>query len=323
VSGTLGLNPRDEALWRQATLTADAATAEVVDALRAVGIRSVLLRGPVLARRLYRADETRYYDDGDILVHPAAVADAEEVLAKLGFVAPKVWLPGERTPHASAWTRDRDGAHLDLHWTLVGVDAPNEEVWEALATDTGAISVAGASVEAPGDAALAVLVAIHAAHHGIKHRKSIGDLERALERFPRAVWADAAALATRLTALPAFAAGLRLLPEGETLAAQLHLPSARSVEIALFASSPPPLAEGFLRLAEARGVRAKAELVARHLVPPRDWMPFWLPAAKRGRFWLAAAYLWRPIWVLLHVAGGLYAYVRARRMARGADDDVL
>jgi hypothetical protein len=300
---------------------ADAATAEAVEALRAVGIRTMLLRGPVFARRLYGANESRYYDDGDLLVHPTAVAAAEEVLSVLGFVAPTVWMPGERPPHASSWSRDRDGAHLDLHWTLVGVDASSAEVWEALSAHFEHISVDGTSVETPGDAALAFLVAIHVAHHGIKHRKSIADLERALDRLPVRVWSEAGALAARLSALPAFAAGLRLLPAGERLAVQLHLPTDRSVEIALFAISPPPMAEGFLRLAEARGVRAKAQLVARHLVPPPDWMPFWLPAARRGRLWLAAAYIWRPIWILLHVGGALHAYVRARRLARGSSHD--
>ena len=62
----------------------DRATARVVTALRDEGVRSILLKGPVLADWLY-ADSPRAYLDADLLVAPADVSRAEAVLDGLGY----------------------------------------------------------------------------------------------------------------------------------------------------------------------------------------------------------------------------------------------
>jgi hypothetical protein len=315
--GDEGPSPQDEVLWQRATGTADAATAEAVEALSEAGIPCILLRGPAFARRLYNSGERRYYDDGDLLVRPADVTAAEGVLSRLGFHTLVVHIPGERPPHASSWRRDRDGANLDLHWTHWGVDAPPDDVWEALSARTEPLDVGGTTVEAPDAPVLAFLAATHACEHGAKHRKSLRDLERALARLSPDAWREAAALAARLQAMPVFVAGLTLAPAGEALAAELGLPRGRPVAIALAARSAPPTAEGFLRFAEARGVRAKTAYTARQLVPPPAWMRNRVPAARRGPLWLAGAYVWRLVWLARHAGPGLHAYVQARRESAG------
>src|SRR6266571_2714839 len=66
-------------------LLADATTCEVTTALRAARIRSILLKGPTIARWLYEQVSMRPYVDSDLMVADRDVCTAEEVLAGLGF----------------------------------------------------------------------------------------------------------------------------------------------------------------------------------------------------------------------------------------------
>src|SRR3972149_2168438 len=67
------------------SLAVDVATGEVVAALREAGIRSVVLRGPALARQVYAAGELRPYVDVDLLVAPGEEEAANAVLSQPGF----------------------------------------------------------------------------------------------------------------------------------------------------------------------------------------------------------------------------------------------
>src|SRR3954467_5750138 len=83
-------------------LRIDAATAEVVRAFEAAGLRAVLLKGPALAD-WYADDPTRSYLDSDLWVGPADVEAAGAVLAGLGFrrAVDDRRLPGWWQEHAS------------------------------------------------------------------------------------------------------------------------------------------------------------------------------------------------------------------------------
>src|SRR2546427_4885417 len=95
------------------TLGVDALAAEAIEALRAAGIRSILLKGPALAGWLYGDGALREYDDCDLLVDPADTGVAAVVLRELGF-QPLVdradpYGAAMAPPHAECWTRgERD-----------------------------------------------------------------------------------------------------------------------------------------------------------------------------------------------------------------------
>ena len=89
-------------------LALDAAAAEVVGALEARGIPTVLIKGPATVHWLYTNDpEVRPYADVDVLVDPSRFKVAESVLESLGFahehgeyrVDEQTWM------HDSAWAR--------------------------------------------------------------------------------------------------------------------------------------------------------------------------------------------------------------------------
>jgi hypothetical protein len=104
-------------------LRADRWLAEVVPALRAAGVDPVLLKGPAIAQWLYAEYPLlRGYHDVDLLVAPHHLGRAEDVLRQLGFTPPGLAAPGDVPTHANAWFRARDGAEIDLHRCLHGME---------------------------------------------------------------------------------------------------------------------------------------------------------------------------------------------------------
>ncbi|MEJ7784960.1 MAG: nucleotidyltransferase family protein [Solirubrobacteraceae bacterium] len=291
----------------------------VVSQLRSAGVRAVLLKGVTLERLLYDAGEHRPYGDVDLLVAECELPVAEVTLAALGFSRriEDSDFPGHEPLHGLPWTRgSSDLATVDLHTTLPGVAVARPTAWRVLCDETAQINLDGAWVEVLTPAARALHVALHAAHHGTAAELPMQDLGRALARLPPEAWPHAARLAERLGAVEGFAAGLRLLREGEDLAQRLALPRNQSIDQALKAGSGPRLAAGLLRLRQVSGPRAKAKLVATVLVPTPAWVRWWSPLARRGRVGLFLSYLAFPFWVLLRLPGALVALMRAWHAAR-------
>lgn len=297
------------------SLRIDLATAEIVSALREAGIRSIVLKGPSIHRLLYADGVGRPYVDSDLLVAPDRLEAAGEVLRRLGFVKQSTgdipWFG-----HAQLWARRLDRAQVDLHWTLVGAGADPAELWRVLAASTETTVVGGAQVEVLEPAAIAFQIALHAAQHGAARSQSITDLERALGHLGDPMWRAAAALAGELQATEMFAAGLRLLPAGQALAANLDLDTRKSIQVALLSSSARPPTFGLEQLARTHGFWPKLSLLGRKLVPSRRFTRRWWPPAQRGGLWMLAAYLRRLLWLLVRSGPALTAWRRAVRESR-------
>jgi hypothetical protein len=299
-------------------LHVDSVTSEVVTAMRGAGIRTLLLKGPSIAAWLYGEDAARPYDDSDLLVAPSSYRQAGDVLRQLGF------RPRAYSLHrdSQAWLRRRDTSYVDLHRSLIGVLAPADVVWSELATGTETLRVGGIDVDVLRVPARALHVALHAAQHGgVGFRRPVEDLARALRVVHGDDWREAADLARRLDALPAFAAGLRLETEGVMLAERLNLPDERTPAVELRAGSYVPVAVALDSLASERSLRARARILFGAVVPSRLYMRHWSslhitgwPAALRqGPLGLALAYLWRPVWILMRLPKAIAALRRARR----------
>ena len=203
------------------------ATVAAVDLLRLRGTECIVLRGSWLARRLYEVEEVRVSLDADLLV--ADLTASSVVLEEEGYARVIDWTPG-MTRHA--WTHvKQDTVSIDLHQTLVGIDASPNEVWEVFKRESEEIELAGGRVRVPKLAAQLLIVGLHAAQHGAESTKTTEDLRRALDRYGREAWARAVMLAQELDAEQALAAGLHLLAEGRELAGALALrePATRTV----------------------------------------------------------------------------------------------
>jgi hypothetical protein len=292
----------------------EAAGAEVARALQIAGIPSLLLKGGSLSRWLYGPGDVRPSVDVDLLVRSTDVSLAENVLTEQGFERQSFEVQGDRPWVSHQWIRPRDGLAVDLHRSLIGVGVDPAILWEALVDESEDLEVAGRTLRALRPQAKAFHVALHAAEHGTGGSKALEDLRRALERVPIGVWAEAADLARRLDAVPAFAGGLRLLPAGERLASHLRLPpTIEPIEVSLRLRGAPPHSIGLAWLLTRHGAAAKAALIARKLVPPREFIEGWSPRARRGTFPLIAAYLRRPFWLARHSFPAWRAWRRAKK----------
>jgi hypothetical protein len=308
--------PTPPALLIAANLAVDVVTAEVVGALRDQGVGSILLKGPAISAWLYgeETEAPRTYDDLDLLVPPEAAERSQAVLEGLGFVNRFAeFAPGESVEHSSEWRRAGSPVAVDLHRILFGAKADPAAQWRAFESGAERLTVAGAEVEVPSEPARALIVALHAAHHGVDEEKPLRDLRRAIELADAGLWTDAAGLAEQISATPAFAAGLLLVDQGAAIAERLGIADAVDTEAALLARSPAPTAHGYARLAATPGIRRKLAFLARKLVPTPAFMRHAFPIARRGGIGLALSYLWRPIWLLLHAGPGLLAWLRVRR----------
>lgn len=293
----------------------DVVTAEVVEALHAGGIPSILLKGPATVRLLYRDEPPRPYVDVDLLVPPPE-ASAVAVLRRLGFGQAADGVPRDWHGHGVSWIRERDGASVDLHRSYFGIGVDEEGAWKVLSGRTERIPVGGADVEVLPVSGQALVIALHAASHGLRWTKSQQDLARAIRRLSLSTWQAAARLADQLQATPAFASGLRLLPEGQHLAERLRLATRSSVGLAIRTSGGPPAALFIERLATLPGVRAKLAFAVRKLFPPRSWVRDWAVRQPRRPSNLALAYIWR-LGSFARIAPSAFrAWTRSRRQQR-------
>ena len=307
---------RDDAFLLAHSLWLERAAGDAVERLAAAGIPAILLKGPLIASWLYDG-EVRPYRDIDLLVPPAEFPRAVRVLTEAGYVDR---LEGADACEFGFNEKELYGANgvcIDLHHRLIGLSEPPDRCWQVLARRTTPFRLAsGSQVSVLDLGARAMHLALHAAQDGPLGKKAIADLERGLARVPHDDWRAAAELAEDLGGALAFSAGLRLVPAGRLLAANLQLPTSLTVELALRTQSARPDSIFFQRLGEAHGVKRKAALVWRKLVPTAAYLRANHSVAGRGRVGLLLAEVERVASVLRRAGPALLSWHRGRSEAR-------
>jgi hypothetical protein len=291
-------------------LLTDAMTAEVVAAFEQIGVPAVLLKGPVIAEWLYAGrPEERPYGDADLLVAGEDEARAAGVLRQLGFHREfgEVGHPGIEPQN---WLRAAHEA-VDLHTTLWGVGASPQALWSAFSANTRKQRVGGRSLTVTGPVARALQLTLHAAQHA-GAKRTLRDLDRAIEMLPLDCWREVADLAADLDAAEAFGAGLGLTDAGRALALLLGVPTDRSRQARL-RMAREPMAEGIEQLARTPGFRARALLLRRELFPSPDFMRWRSGLARRGALGLMLSYPARLLWMASRAPAAYAAWRRATR----------
>jgi hypothetical protein len=298
-------------------LNLDVATRDVVEGLGQEGIPSILLRGPAIAQWLYD-DGWRAYTDIDLLIPADRQAAAGHAVAALGFTLLSAMSSAhDRPQYDTKWHRPLDGAQLELHTSLSGIGAAHQRVWEILSADPESIplGVEDFRVEILRVPARALMLGLHAGHHGPTLYSPRVDLEKALDRLPPYVWDEALELARRLDAVATFTSGLRLSPAGAALAESIGL-TERSVEAELMSTGAPAMSLMLDWLMQLPGLKAKAIFVIRELCPPPQLMRTRSELARRGALGLLAAYARRPFSLLRRLGPAVIAWRRAVRGVR-------
>ncbi|MGB9184658.1 MAG: nucleotidyltransferase family protein [Solirubrobacteraceae bacterium] len=326
VTGSVAQSRPDltDAATAASTFRLDIKGAEIRQAFEAACIRTVLLKGPATGHLLYPVSGSRSYSDVDLLVDPAAVQGAEKILAARGFrrfddesavrqtdTGVGRIIGAQGASHSAAWLRERDSFVVDLHDSLPQVGAPQSIVWRQLTQHLDLLTVAGVPTEILDRPASALLVALHAAHHGPDWDSTASDLERALEVFNIECWKAARDLAVELQAETPMGIGLGLTEAGRRIARQLSLPTEPSPAILLLWAGVPWSASVIDSLLGQRDLRAAATLIARIMWPTPDALRRGSALARRSRRWLVVAYVLRPF----QLARRLPAALRTRRQA--------
>ena len=276
-------------------LALDTVTAEVVGAFDAAGIRSIVLKGPSIARWLYPAGG-RTYRDSDVLVAPTDFSRAAVVLEDLGFVDfMDAWRSAERPLRETerAYVRSADAGGwgvVDLHRSLPGLSAHADVLWEAFDARTESMRVGGGQVRVLGMTALALHIVLHAVQHRHGHHTS-DDLRRLLEALPSERWIDVAELAAVVGASEGLALGLRQATRGVAIAEALEL-GVPAVDRSTWGPFYAPRGLGTLAKLGAQPTwLGRAAHVRSALVPSRAKLRYMsvLPADRRGA--LARAYM--------------------------------
>jgi len=198
-------------------LAQDAADALLIERLHRAGIRPILLKGPVTARRLYPG-EHRPRADCDLLVQPGQFAEARAVLVAAGL---RPYDPC----HYAQMLAHPTGQAVDLHWTLPVATVPAERVWAVLSRHAAEFRLGVTVVAALDLPAHACHLVIHTVSVPARSQAARRDLDRAVARIPLATWREAMRVADELGARPAVVAALRTgSPTCRALADTLGLP---------------------------------------------------------------------------------------------------
>jgi hypothetical protein len=292
----------------------DALTAEVVGAFDREEIETLVLKGPVLAKWLYPG-EVRPYCDSDLMVAPGDRARAVDVLGRLGFVEYGPWMPSPACLDPGGTPFSRNGSPMvDLHCQLPGLDGDANAIWGSLAASAGRQVIGGVELRVLDRDAVLLHVVLHAAQHAYQvDGKPLEDLRRALAHVDESKWSSALELARRHRGVPAFATGLRLLPEGEDVARRLGLSEVRSLRRELRREDNVIAEELYALLSADVGIRRRLAIAAGDVFPHPDYMRWWSPLARRGKRGLAGAYCWRMIWLVGEAPGAIRTLWRAQR----------
>ena len=194
--------------------------AEVGTLLRLAGVPCLHIKGPTVATWLYDEGE-RPWGDVDILVSPARMDDALEVLIDSGFAYRDRGLRWRTSEdHAITLWHDPAGvqgpsgaAEVDVHHRFQGIETDPERAFEELWRRREPATLAQLDVWFPDLTTRALLVVLNVARDP-RSGRAREDLRRLVASGDDRDWARAIALATRLDALESFRAGLELDPDG-------------------------------------------------------------------------------------------------------------
>ena len=307
-------------------LALDAAAVEVVDALEAHGIASIVLKGPATVHWLYADDPAqRTYADVDVLVEPSRFQAAEVVLQELGFVhgLGDYRVDTQNWIYESEWERrGPPPVYVDLHRGFHGADDWNG-FWTSIDTHATTAELAGRTVRIPDAAGCALVVALHDSSTG-RTERSATDLSRALAIFDDDVWKKAATYAAAAAALPSLVMGLSLHEAGRSLVERIGLPTELPPDVAIRAL----VASGAdadqanrawalqYRMGAARGWRARARVLVEIVVPPAEFFTDARRGVRLDGWRLLAARIAYPFDLAVRAPRIIWLVLRGRRRAR-------
>ena len=255
----------------------------VILAMRAAGVRPLLMKGAALAYLHYPEPSLRPRYDTDLLVHPDDRGEVAETMRELGYRRATQTSGDLVMAQANFEMTDRFGAchACDVHWKIANPQPfANLLPIDELRTRAVEVPALGTWARALGDVDALLLACIHrVAHHADSHRLLwLYDIHLLADGLDRPAFA-------RLTALAAATATTAICARGLGLARErFHTAIPQEAMAALAARPSPEPSELFLRpdrrkidvlVSDLRLVgswSARRTLLRQHLFPPATYM---------------------------------------------------
>lgn len=153
----------------------------ICKALTNSGIRTLLLKGPVLAIQLYGNLAHRTSKDLDILVHADDVEKAEEILVQLGYEMkdPYILNNWKKKSHHLSFEHREHLAQIEIHWRLnphFSKSYSFDKLWE----HRNDVTISNQTFHYLGNEDLLCYLTDHGARHGWFRLRWLMDIERLL-----------------------------------------------------------------------------------------------------------------------------------------------
>lgn len=280
------------------------------------GIRTIGLKGVLLAQQLYGESGVRHAGDIDLLVAAGDIAAADLLLANAGYrrtypdfePTPLQWRQFLRIEHELGHVHAKTGMRVELQWRLEGLpDIPFDRLWQP----RGQTALAGQTLAALPDDINALFLFAHGAKHGWASFFWLIDVALLLQHCDEnravALLKDAQTLATTRPLLQGAALAGELLGVGlpAVLKEQLDQRSdirALTTEAGRRLRRPGAARESPSELLRDTAYRidlqetwlARWHLIRRRLSSPQNWKEFPLPDRWFWVYYPASPLLW--IW---------------------------
>jgi hypothetical protein len=165
----------------------------VLAALRAVGISALAIKGPVSATLCYGDFGLRTFSDIDLLVEPAAVAAASELLESRGYAPQFKLSPAWQARLVRFGTehlfRHADGRRLvDLHWCLMPRGYSFTPDHAGVFARRQTVRIGAAEVPTLGDEPTLLFLLLHGMKHDWESLGWLTDVAEFLRRKPALDW---------------------------------------------------------------------------------------------------------------------------------------
>lgn len=167
---------------------------KLLDGLKRIGVDAMPLKGPVLALTAYGSLALRQFIDLDIVVRPADLLRAKEVLVAQGYHSVNAFTPTEEQAlpesgnHTYNFLRVDGQVSVEIHWAISQREYSFPLNFETLWRDRREVPFLGTLVPAPSPELLLLILCAHGTKHYWERLMWVCDVAELIHSRPDLDW---------------------------------------------------------------------------------------------------------------------------------------